>query len=128
MSAVTHVSLPALALLLVTAPAESAPLSRFDGRWSVLVVANQGTCSAYRYAVDVDHGRARVAGSGDVTVSASISRAGVLRGSIPRGGDSAEVQGRFSNASGSGSWRTLGRSPCSGAWTAERRPSAAMQG
>ena len=90
-------------------PAQSAPLSQFDGRWSVLVVTDQGDCSIYRYGVIVDRGRARYAGSADFTVSGSIATNGTVRASISRGGDRADIQGRLGQGTGSGRWRTAGR-------------------
>jgi hypothetical protein len=116
-----------LALLAVLlgaglAPAQGAPLQRFDGRWSVLVVTDLGDCSIYRYGVIVDRGQARYAGSADFTISGSIATNGAVRASISRSGDRADIQGRLGQASGSGRWRTAGRYACSGHWTAERRP------
>lgn len=102
-------------------PAQSAPLSGFDGRWSVLVITDRGNCSIYRYGVIVDHGRARYAGNAGFTVSGSIAPNGTVRASIARGSNRADIQGRLAQGTGSGRWRTAGSYDCSGRWTAERR-------
>jgi CheY-like chemotaxis protein len=106
---------------LAAAPAQSAPLSQFDGRWSVLVVTDRGDCSIYRYGVIVDHGRARYAGTADFTINGSIAPNGTVRASISRGGNRADVQGRLGQGTGYGLWRTAASDDCSGHWTAERR-------
>jgi len=108
-------------LSLAAAPAQSAPLSQFDGRWSVLVVTDRGDCSIYRYGVIVDRGRARYAGTADFTVNGSIAPNGTVRASILRGSNRAEVHGRLGQGTGSGQWRTAASYDCSGHWTAERR-------
>ena len=119
----TLARLSQLAALLSVAlvPAQGAPLQRFDGRWSVLVVTDRGDCSIYRYGVLVDRGQARYAGSADFAISGSIATNGTVRASISRGGDRADIQGRLGQATGSGRWRTAGHYACSGHWTAERR-------
>jgi hypothetical protein len=75
------VGLVPLVSMLVTATilAQSAPLAQFGGRWSVLVITDQGDCSIYRDAVIVDHGRARYAGTADFTVDGSITSSGLVR-------------------------------------------------
>ena len=102
-------------------PAQSAPSSQFDGRWSVLVVTDRGDCSIYRYGLIVERGQARYAGSADFAIGGSIAPNGTVRASISRGSNRANVQGRLGQGTGSGLWRMAGNYDCSGHWTAERR-------
>lgn len=123
----TRLSPLAALLWLVVAPAQSAPLSQFDGRWSVLVVTDRGDCSIYRYGVIVDHGQARYAGGADFIVNGSIAPNGTVRASISRGSNHADIRGRLGPGTGSGLWRSAGSYDCSGHWTAERRTGLASE-
>jgi hypothetical protein len=115
-------SLALILLFATAAPVQSAPLSKFDGRWSILVATDRGDCSrAYRYAVIVNNGQARYGGSEDFTVAGSIASDGTVRASISRGTDRADVHGRLGAGVGSGRWSVSGTYACSGHWTAERR-------
>jgi hypothetical protein len=112
---------------LAVAPAQSASLSQFDGRWTVLVVTDQGDCSIYRYGVIVDLGQARYAGTADFTINGSVAPNGTVPASISRGSNHADVRGRLGQGTGSGLWRTAGSDDCSGHWTAERRAGLASE-
>jgi hypothetical protein len=112
---------------LAVAPAQSASLSQFDGRWTVLVVTDRGDCSTYRYDIIVDHGRARYAGSADFTINGSIAPNGTVRARISHGSNHADVRGRLDRGTGSGLWRTAGSYDCLGYWTAERRAGLASE-
>ena len=116
---------PALAALTLLAAAfPSAPASarsNFDGRWSVLIVTQKGTCDrAYRYPVKIDNGAVGYAGDSSFTVSGKVGDNGAVTVKVARGGQSANGQGRLSATDGSGMW-TAGSGDCSGTWTAERR-------
>ena len=116
-------ALAVLAMLAGTVPA-SAPASansNFDGKWSVLIVTQKGTCDrAYRYPVKIDNGAVGYAGDSSFTVSGKVGENGVVTVKVARGSQSANGQGKLSATDGSGMW-IAGTGDCSGTWTAERR-------
>ena len=116
-------ALAVLAMLAGTVPA-SAPASansNFDGKWSVLIVTQKGTCDrAYRYPVKIDNGAVGYAGDSSFTVSGKVGENGVVTVKVARGSQSANGQGTLSATDGSGMW-IAGTGDCSGTWTAERR-------
>lgn len=97
---------------------------RYDGRWSIEVVTQDGPCDrAYRYGIQIQRGEA-VYGGAEVDISGRVAANGTVRGTISRGGNAAQVSGRLSaNGTGAGRWSTLGDGPisCSGSWNAMRR-------
>ncbi len=117
-------ALAAAAILAATAVPASAPAtarSNFDGKWSVLIVTQKGTCDrAYRYPVKIDNGSVGYAGDSSFTVSGKVGENGAVTVKVARGSQSANGQGRLSSTDGSGMW-IAGSGECSGTWTAERR-------
>jgi hypothetical protein len=104
------------------APPALAQTNRFDGNWSVEVVTQQGACDrAYRYAVIIQNGQARYGGPEQFNVSGRVQSNGTVSASISRGQDRANVRGRLSGNSGTGTWSTSGGRVCSGNWNAEKR-------
>jgi hypothetical protein len=104
------------------APPALAQTRRFDGTWSVEVVTEQGACDrAYRYSVIVENGRARYGGPENFDIRGQVQSNGTVSASISRGQDRANVRGRLSGNSGSGTWSTSGGRVCSGNWNAEKR-------
>ncbi|MXQ14513.1 hypothetical protein [Microvirga makkahensis] len=104
------------------APEAQSQTNKFDGRWSVEVVTEQGACDrAYRYAVIVENGRARYGGPEQFDVNGQVRANGAVAASISRGQDRANVTGKLEGKWGRGTWRTSGGRVCSGYWTAERR-------
>lgn len=103
------------------APATPAP-TPFDGRWSVLIVTDAGTCDrAYRYALDIVDGRVTY-DDPSFDVSGHVDARGRVRVSISAGGERANGAGQLSDNYGRGNW--IGQSStstCSGHWEAERR-------
>lgn len=96
--------------------------ANFDGRWSVEVVTEKGSCDkAYRYPVIIENGKTRYGGPEGFEVSGSVSPNGAVSGSIARSGTQANVRGRLASNSGSGSWSTSGSLACSGRWNADKR-------
>jgi hypothetical protein len=95
---------------------------RFDGTWSVEILTEAGACDrAYRYPVRIEHGQARLVGTAFV-VQGSVTRNGVVRGSIASGIATADVAGRLGpNGFGAGTWVATGAVACRGRWRAERR-------
>ncbi|WP_232629932.1 hypothetical protein [Methylobacterium sp. Leaf118] len=118
-------SLAALVLILGAGPALAAKLSKtdaYDGRWSIEVITEQGSCDrAYRYGIRIEGGETRYEGGTDFTVSGHVARNGAVKGSIARGEARADVIGTLSGDTGAGTWTTNGPSPCRGNWNAERR-------
>jgi hypothetical protein len=118
---------PAIAALclfgLVAAAGPARAQATFDGRWSVVIVTENGTCDrAYRYAVDISKGVVLYAGQAGIDLSGRVSRNGAVTVTVRRGGQSATGRGRMGRTAGAGTW--IGRSgsqQCSGRWEAERR-------
>ena len=113
----------ALSVTLATSPAHAAKRS-FDGPWSVLVFAEEGTCQrdTYRYGVQIQNGQVSSEGSGAADISGRVTPAGQVSVRVRQGNQQAVGSGRLTQVSGSGRWS--GASPeqqCGGRWTAERR-------
>jgi hypothetical protein len=108
---------------LAPRPAAAAPAVNFDGRWSVVIITDAGSCDrAYRYGVRIQGGRVSYAGDASVSFSGTVSNDGRVSVSVRAGSQSASGSGRLSGNSGGGTWS--GASPnnrCSGTWEAERR-------
>src|SRR4051794_13613100 len=105
------------ALLSGSAFAEPA---KFDGIWSVSLVANGGLCgSGASSTLTVQNGSVRAGGSG-VSVSGQVASSGSVSLALQKSGVQGSASGKLSGGSGSGSWAvsSLG---CSGRWTAQRR-------
>lgn len=119
-------ALAALAILgAMTVPASPAPISAgkasFDGRWSVLIVTEKGTCDrAYRYPIKIQNGIVDYAGSASFDVSGKVAPTGAVVVTVSKAGKSATGTGRMSATDGSGVW-TAASGECSGTWSAERR-------
>ncbi len=93
--------------------------AKFDGTWSVSLVANGGLCgSGTSSTLMVQNGSVRAGGSG-VSVSGQVGPSGSVSLALQKSGVQGTASGRLSGASGSGSWlvSSLG---CSGHWTARR--------
>jgi hypothetical protein len=109
---------PAHTVLAHPAPAHTP----FDGKWSVLIVTDAGTCDrAYRYALNINKGRVSY-DDPSFSVSGHVDRRGNVSVSVSAGDDRASGTGQLSGDYGSGDW--TGRSAvsaCSGHWQAERR-------
>ncbi len=94
--------------------------AKFDGVWSVQLVANAGLCgSGASQTLAVQNGSVRAGGSG-VSVSGQVGPSGSVSLALQKSGVQGSASGKLSGASGSGSWAvsSLG---CSGSWTAQRR-------
>jgi hypothetical protein len=110
--------------LALAIPAYAATGSKFDGRWSIEVITEQGTCDkAYRYGVMIENGQTRYAGREDITVAGKVATDGRVAGSIAYKDNRADVSGALeASGLGSGSWKFEGaNSSCKGRWNAERR-------
>lgn len=94
---------------------------QFNGSWSIEVIAESGSCDrAYRFPVVIENGEVRYGGPGRVNVSGAVTSAGDIRGSVRRGSAQADVMGRLSGQTGSGTWAGSGSVRCAGQWRAEK--------
>jgi hypothetical protein len=114
-------------VLIATASAWGARVAtadRFDGRWSVVIITDAGSCDrAYRYGVQIDRGRVFYnGGSGaSVAISGRVDPRGRVSVSLRSGESGAYGNGRLSGSTGQGYWRgTSQNASCSGRWQAER--------
>lgn len=108
----------ALAMAVSTASAQQ----QFDGNWSVNVVTEKGSCSrVYRFPMVIQNGQIRYGGPLEIAVSVAVTSSGIVQGSVGRGAVQANVVGRLSGSSGSGTWAGVGSFNCSGQWQAERK-------
>lgn len=115
--------LPALALLAAAAPASARPTqSSFDGRWSVVIITDAGTCDrSYRYGLVVSRGQLSYEGGSGVIVSGGVDPRGRVTVGLRYGDASAQGSGRLSGAAGGGRWQGVSSGArCSGRWLAER--------
>jgi hypothetical protein len=113
-----------LVLLATTAPGSArSAQSSFDGRWSVVIVTDAGTCDrSYRYGLVISRGRIFYEGNSSVMVSGGVNTRGRVSVSLRYGQATAHGSGRLSNSEGEGRWQgAASGSHCSGRWLAERR-------
>ena len=114
---VVALALSAGAILSGSALAEPA---KFDGTWSVSLVANGGLCgSGASSTLMVQNGSVRAGGSG-VSVSGQVGPSGSVSLALQKSGVQGTASGKLSGTSGSGSW-SVSSLGCSGRWTAQRR-------
>ena len=94
----------------------------YDGRWSVLIVTDAGTCDrAYRYALNISNGRVSY-DDPSFNVSGHVDGRGRVSVSVSAGGERANGAGQLSGNYGRGYWHgSSSTSACSGHWEAERR-------
>ena len=113
-------SLVALAASPVSARSTQAS---FDGRWSVVIITDAGTCDrSYRYGVVVSRGHIHYAGDSGVEISGGVDRGGRISVTLRYGGSAAQGSGRLSSSAGAGRWHGASSGTrCSGRWLAERR-------
>src|SRR3954467_4379966 len=94
--------------------------AKFDGTWSVSLVANGGLCgSGASSTLTVQNGSVRAGGSG-VSVSGQVAPSGSVSLALQKSGVQGTASGKLSGSSGSGSW-SVSSLGCSGRWTAQRR-------
>jgi hypothetical protein len=115
-----------MALMLVSAAAlattgnAASAGQHFTGSWNVEVLSESGTCnSTYRFPVVVQGGLVRYGGADGFGV-ATVTAKGTVRGSLQRGPVQANLVGRLTGRSGSGTWASSGNLTCSGRWRAQR--------
>ena len=93
--------------------------AKFDGTWSVSLVADGGLCgSGTSSTLTVQNGSVRAGGAG-VSVSGQVGPSGSVSLALQKSGVQGTASGKLSGTSGSGSW-TVSSLGCSGRWTAQR--------
>jgi hypothetical protein len=116
-------SLAVLALTtgVVLSGAALAEPSRFDGSWSVQLVADGGLLcrSGTSQTLTVQNGSVKAGGSA-VSLSGQVAPSGSVSLALQRAGVQGSASGKLSGTSGSGSW-TVSSLGCSGRWTAQRQ-------
>ena len=104
---------------LITPGAALAGGAKFDGTWSVQLLADAGgACgSGSNQTLIVENGEVRGSGA---SVSGHVASSGAVSLAVQKGLVQGSVSGKLSGSSGSGGWAvsSLG---CSGRWTAQRR-------
>jgi len=91
----------------------------YDGRWSLSIVTQRGSCETYNFPVDITNGQ--VSFPGLVRANGRVAKNGAVRVTVAAGDKSASGAGRLSLGSGSGRWNGhSGSGRCSGTWTAQR--------
>jgi hypothetical protein len=119
----TYLFLAIAAAFFSMAPSTARAEAGFDGLWTILIVTEAGECDrAYRYAVQIDHGRMVYDGGAGVDLTGTVDRSGRVSATVQRGGQGAVGTGRLSGDRGRGTWQgKSSSSQCSGYWEAERR-------
>lgn len=114
----------ALAAVFVTSTlADAAPSLRgpFDGRWSVEVITESGTCDrAFRWSLGVGGGRVTDIGGNIAKAAGGIDRGGRVSVTLTNNSGVLTARGAASGNWGQGTWVAPSRQ-CSGRWRAERR-------
>jgi len=100
----------------------NAPITAFDGIWSVEIVTYYGDCNrGYRYPLRIWQGRVIKADDDpNYNVAGVVTRTGAIGVTVSGGGQTANGTGRLKGNIGAGIWRTS-NGECSGRWTAQRR-------
>ena len=97
----------------------AAAATRYDGRWSLSIVTQRGTCDTYNFPVVITNGNVTFPGLNKA--KGRVNSKGGVRVTIAVTGKSASGSGRLSLGSGSGRWTgKSGDDRCSGTWTAQR--------
>jgi hypothetical protein len=119
-----RILLSTVVLLAATAPGSArSTQSSFDGRWSVVIITDAGTCDrSYRYGLVVSGGRISYQGDSSVMISGGVDPRGRISVSLRYGEAAAQGSGRLSRSDGEGHWQGASSGArCSGRWLAERR-------
>ena len=105
---------------VVCSGAALAEADKFDGAWSVQMVASAGICGGSAdHALMVQASRVRASSSG-VSVSGQVGSSGSVTLTLQKGPAQGTATGKLAGSSGSGTWTVAGLG-CSGRWTAQRQ-------
>jgi hypothetical protein len=108
-----------VALALGCSPAFAQ--QQFNGSWNVEVIPQSGSCQqTYQFAVVIQNGQVRYGGTDGIAASGAVTPSGAIQGSIGAGSVQANVKGRLSGRSGSGTWVGAGSFACAGQWRATK--------
>jgi hypothetical protein len=108
-----------VALALGCSPAFAQ--QQFNGSWNVEVIPQSGSCQqTYQFAVVIQNGQVRYGGTDGIAASGAVTPRGAIQGSIGAGSVQANVKGRLSGRSGSGTWVGAGSFACAGQWRATK--------
>lgn len=114
-------------LILAAALFASAPVaaqgaaSFFEGRWTIVAVADDRECDeTYRLPIDVQDGAIRYAGPHAVDANGRIDSAGQLTMTLVHDGDVVKAQGSLGAQTGNGEWVSPG---CAGTWKGRKSSS-----
>ena len=101
----------------------AAPVMNFDGRWSVIIITDAGSCDrAYRYGLRISGGRIYYDGDSAVVINGQVDPKGNVVVSLRYGQSTANGSGHLTESDGDGRWQGASTSSsCSGRWEAERR-------
>lgn len=111
----------ALTLAAFAAPAAHSQVAKYDGKWSVLIVTEQGNCDrAYRYPLLIQSGNVMYGGKKNFDVSGQVQDNGAVVVSVTQGKQGAQGTGRLSGKYGVGTWQAPAGG-CSGRWQADKR-------
>jgi hypothetical protein len=100
-----------------------APAVNYDGRWSVVIITDSGSCDrAYRYGVRISGGRLYYQGDSAAVINGQVDARGNVVVNLRYGQSSANGSGHLTESDGEGRWQGASTSSsCSGRWEAERR-------
>jgi hypothetical protein len=117
------IAAPAPVVAARPAARPAAPVTAFDGDWSVVIMTQSGGCDrAYRYGVRIANGDVVYDGGGPVDLQGHVYSNGSVRVRVSGAGQEADGQGRLSRTLGTGTWHGQGSlGSCAGVWQAERR-------
>ena len=102
------------------APKRSASPNAFDGRWSVMVITEQGACDrASRLSLGISNGRIEMADA-MAAAAGTVDKRGRVAVRVMQGADVLAASGSLGAGAGSGKWRAPSKQ-CAGRWVAERR-------
>lgn len=112
----------AAAGLFAAAPlAAEAAATPFDGRWTIVAEAREGSCEeAYRLPIDVQDGAISYAGPHAVDARGQVNSAGRVTITLAHGGNVVRAQGSLDAQTGGGKWVSPG---CTGAWSGQKTSS-----
>jgi hypothetical protein len=106
---------------VITAPTagNAAAGSVYDGRWSLSITTQQGSCETYNFPVQITNGAVTFPGLNKA--SGRVASGGAVKVNVTAGDRTASGSGKLTPGSGSGHWTgKSGEARCSGTWTAER--------
>ena len=110
----------ALTSVAQAATKRGASPNAFDGRWSVMVITEQGACDrASRLSLGISNGRIEMADA-MAAAAGTVDARGRVAVRVMQGPDVLAASGSLGAGAGSGKWRAPSKQ-CAGRWVAERR-------